>query len=186
MKESKKKLTVSQWKQIEEKYKSGDSTIVDLAEEYRTPYRTIQDYLNKRGIQKGTSAGAIKPPAMTTAENYHIKSKEIVCKLTDAICEAVDEITPGPGRAAQICRLATAASKLFSSAEKVGLISEDENLPILQVIELTAEDIAEMRRRQIEDAKEASLNQEPEDSPRDYEAEGIVIEGPPDDDAETS
>lgn len=175
MSETKKRLNINQWKEIELKYASGAFTLSELSEEYGSSYRTIQSHLNKKGLTKGSIAGAPKP--MPTVESYNSSTKRILCKLADAIEEAIDGISPGQGRAAQIQHLTTAASKLISAAEKVGLLSDDDNLPILKVIEITAEQIERMRELQRDEDAELGLTQCEEEERRDYEAEGIVVEG---------
>lgn len=175
MNEAKKRLTVNQWKDIESKYQSGAFTLDELSKEYGASYRAIQSHLNKKGLSKGAIAGAVNP--MATKENYSETTRRILCKLANAIEEAIDEIKPGQGRAAQIQRLTAAASKLFSSAEKVGLISEEDDLPILHVIEITADQIERMREEQRDEDAELELSSFDEEERRDYEAEGIVVEG---------
>lgn len=181
---TKTRITIKQWKDIEEKYAQGELTLRQIAEEYKTPKRTIQAHLNKNGIKKG--AGAEPAPEAKTpapALSYRDKAKETVIKLTDALNDAIDSIPPGNGRAAQIQRLTTAASKLFDSAEKVGLITEEEDLPILQVIEITANQITAMRAAQRDEDAELGVGACEDEEPRDYEAEGIVSEGFDDDEA---
>lgn len=175
---SKAQLSVNQWKSIEEKYASGKVTLEQLSKEYKTPKRTIQAHLNKNGIRKGAGALApIEAKSTAPAPSYRDKAKNIAIKLTDALNDAIDSIPPGNGRAAQVQRLTTAASKLFDSAQKVGLLTEDDDMPVLQVIEITAEQIERMRQAQRDEDVELGMGTPEADEPRDYEAEGIICEG---------
>lgn len=180
------RLSITDWKAIEEKYASGTVTLEQLSEEYKTPKRTIQAHLNKNSIRKGTGAEApLEAKNSEAASSYRNKAKDITIKLTDALNDAIDCIPPGNGRAAQIQRLTTAACKLFDSAEKVGLLTEDDDLPVLQVIEITAAQIEQMRQAQRDEDTELGLGAETckDEEHRDYEAEGIVSEGFDDDEA---
>jgi hypothetical protein len=193
----KSRLSLKEWKEIERLFASGEVTLQELAARFQTPVRTIQAHLNKAGIAKGMST-EISDSSQETSQTetsfqedvktYQAEARKIALLMAEHVKAGLERLSPGPAHANQLFKLGSAANKMNQFAKELGIALEsEESIPVLQVIEITAEQIEKMRELQRQEDEELCPHlhlervleetYEPEGLDRTEEDDEIISEG---------
>lgn len=181
--------TVSEWAKAEALWATGDVTLEELAKMVGVSTTSVSLHMKKAGITKGEKAderrkavsekvaeeamGDISEHAQRIKEtkDEHYKASQSIAKLTlRELAKAQQEHTPFGAITPNLKALEVAMNILAKSQQArwqiLGLdrpdAVDDTELPSLEITELTADEIEELRQRNFNDPLELDLEFEDE------------------------
>lgn len=197
-------LTPKQWAEIEALWESGEVIYEDLVKKYGKSISTYERHFKKHGIVKGAKAAAtkklveekMKAVAVDEAQvialriketkEEHYKMAAALSKLTwQEILKAKQDGAPVAVALNNIKALDAAMNVLSKArAERYAILGLDrpdavdpDELPELIISELTAEQIEELRNRDIDELTGLPTNQNLTQPGDDEDDDAVVEEG---------
>lgn len=167
-----KRLTPTEWGQIEEMWASGDFTLVDLATTFGANASYLSQALSKRGVEKGSKAEIYAEAAkdetakemisdaannikrIKDSKDEHYKYATAIAKLIFArIAKAVNDATPISDAKDDIATLKLAMAGIqMARADRWAITGLDrepdagDEIPVLPIEEFTQLELDEIRR----------------------------------------
>lgn len=197
-----KRLTPSVWAEIRALWETGEVTLAELADRYGVRTRTLQAHFDKHGTIKAAKAkeiASVVQAQIYSAMNFDVETRVQLGKeaQTSAYQNAVaierlvmaqlEEAQKTPENA---FRAATAIKTLSLAAQALERVNgikrsalgldelvSQEDLPILEIVELTQEEIERMHQSQEED--DWAVGCDPAHEAISEEDEVVIEEGRP-------
>ncbi|CAO4151917.1 hypothetical protein [Methylorubrum extorquens] len=171
------RLKPAEWAEIEELWASGAATLAELSNRYGISARALQLRFAKNKIVKGATAAAlgaqvrarVKVSVLADADDLAQRAVAIrenayqgALRIERLLVSALDEATADPSKLFALAATAKATALAAQTLERLhslkrsalGLTDEsslDDDLPFLQILDLTSKEIEAMR----EDAEDA-------------------------------
>lgn len=171
------KLSAVAWIEIENLWRKGEVTLAELSEAYGVSTRALQSHFAKAGITKGEQAAAMAVAAKEAIEAEDLSDRDRLVSRAKEIRErtyrhatAVEDLVMAQLEIAQhdpsqthrvasalkgISLAATALERLHGLKYRaLGLDKDDalpHELPVLQIVNLTREEISRLRERNGDD-----------------------------------
>ena len=179
------KLPASDWAAIRAHWEIGNITLSELSDTYGVTIRTIQAHLKKHGVERGSKAAAFAREVKEEVFAKELPEKDITVErgretrevayldcvsIQQAIMRQVDEIKSNPENAYRAASVVKALGIAAAGIERLcttrlrslGLDYDDvqeDKLPVLEIRELTLEEVKAIRNGQGSD--ELNDNQTP-------------------------
>ena len=201
------RLTPKQWAEAETLWELGDVALADLAKKFGITEQAVSQHMKKKGVQRGKRAAehakkvsdevarqALEDAAVAAAriretKEEHYKMAAGVAKLTwSEVLTAKQNNVPLATITNNLKALEVANNILARSrAERYAVLGldkdhepEDDKLPVLEIAELTQDEIEELRDRDFNEFEELPADGALDHSVTDdcdSEADDVVDEG---------
>ncbi|PXW57727.1 hypothetical protein [Methylobacterium sp. B4] len=165
------RLGPAQWAEVEELWASGAATLAELSSRYSVSARAMQLRFAKRGIVKGSTAAALgaqirsQVRVSVLADTDDLAQRAVAIRenafqgavrIEQLLLSALDEAAADPSKLFALAATAKATALAAQTLERLhslkrsalGLTDEstlDDDLPVLQVVNLTSKEIEAMR-----------------------------------------
>lgn len=171
------RLSPTTWAEIDALWSTGEPTLAELADRYGVTTRALQSHFSKRGVVKGSAAKALATKitervltaalpdedattqrALEVRESAYANAVMIEAMIVDRLRTAAADPTTTFATSASVKMLGVAAAALERlhglKRAALGLNDDsllDDDLPVLILHDLSAEEIAEMHKAQNDD-----------------------------------
>ena len=167
------RLSPAVWAEIRALWETGEPTLEELALRYSVTTRALQSHFHKNGTMKGAKAmiiatevkEAVFADAFEDRETKIAKGREIratdfanACKIESLIMAQVEDAQKDPSAAFRASAAIKALSLAAQAVERttamkyraLGLdrVQDTDELPEIHIVNLTEDDIKELRRSQ--------------------------------------
>lgn len=172
--DGRRRLTVSDWAEIEELWQLGEHTLVELGEKFGVTPEHLSRELAKRGIKKGTKAGVIKERVQElvankqmeraaqnveriqeTKEDHYSYAKALSRMMFTIIATRVKNKQSVAGVKEEVRTIRDALQGMeIARKERYAILGLDKDekagdeITPLVIKEMTAEDVEQLRNRQ--------------------------------------
>lgn len=176
------RLKPAEWAEVEELWASGAATLAELSNRYGMSGRALQLHFAKRGIAKGSTAAAlgaqvrakVQVSVLADADDLAQRAVSIregayqgAMRIERLLLAALDEASADPSKLFALTATAKATALAAQTLERLhslkrsalGITDDatlDDDLPVLQILDLTSNEIETMRENsdEAEDGRE--------------------------------
>ena len=166
------RLPIEAWAEIEASWETGSTTLAELAAHFGVTTRTLQSHFEKNGTEKGSKAAEIAAAVKSEFDVVAIEDRACVLKHAAAsrhqafqnasiveslIMAQLEKAQKSPAEAHQAAAAIKALSLAAQALERTHAMKEralgvtndeliQQELPIIQIVDVTLEDIARQRQ----------------------------------------
>ncbi len=200
------RLTTRQWAEAEALWARGEVTLSQLSERYGKDVSAFTKHFRKKGLEKGSKSAEVKEKVEAAIDREMVTEAEITAqrvretkdehyKMSKALSQmAFSEVLQAKKSGIQLGAIIANLKAIESAMNTVkkgreeryavlgldnGEFIDDEQIPVLNVSDLTEEEIFEIQNGKdgIDDIPEEDLEIEDPDDESEEDEDGVVEEG---------